>query len=504
MAEGAAARVGATALTWASRRGWLAAGLVGFAVFGWLHSVTTFPDPDAYYHGAMAQAAWRGEIPTALPQAWFTELRTQFFDQHLLYHYVLAPFVALLGVPLGLKLASALLGGVAVGALYAAARSLGVRYAWVAVAAALATPAWLYRLGLVKVTPLAIAVILWGVVLAVRRRPLALAMLSLAFTYAYIGFAMLPLIVTAMLAADWVATRGAGERRRAVAAAAAWAGAAIGFVVNPSFPENVAQFVTQFIAIGVANQGGIGVASEWLPASATWLLRHAAVPFVLMAAAIAGAILSPRRRYSVGLTAVALCALAATVKTRRYVEYATPLIALAFVAAVPLERAANAVRTWWGERWGRVLVSLAAAAVAVGLLPGALFTRHELNRLFPASGLGGACAWLRQNVDPGTMVFNVNWGEWPLLYSCRSDLRYTAGLDMRFMYRPYPMLAERYQRIALGELSGPELVQTIAADFGARYVVVTENNTSTAPALAAEPRAVNVYRDPRVQVYEVR
>ncbi len=503
MAQGPAAQVAAAALTWAGRRGWLVAGLVGFAVFSWLHSVPTFPDPDAYYHGAMAQAAWRGELPTALPQAWFTELRTQFYDQHLLYHYILAPFVALLGVPLGLKLASALLGGVAIASLYAAARALGARYAWVAVAVALATPAWLYRIGLVKVTPLAVAAVLFGVVLAVRRRPLALAMLSLVFTYVYIGFTMLPLVVSVMLAADWAATRGGGNSRRVATAAAAWIGAALGFVVNPNFPESIGQFVTQFLAIGVVNQGGIGVAAEWQPVTTTWLIRYGAVPVAALAAGLVAAVLAPRRRAAAGLAAVALCAFAATVKTRRYIEYAAPFVALAFVIAVPLEPAARALRQWWGRRAGRIALGVATLAIAVGTVSGIQVTRRGLSKFFPAAGLGGACTWLQQNVAPGTMVYNVNWGEWPLLYSCRADLRYTAGLDMRFMHRPYPELAERYEGVARGRVGGAELVRTIADDFGASFAVVTENNTTTEASLGAAG-VRRVYHDARASIYAVR
>lgn len=503
MAEGAAARL-ARARSWAGRRGWLIAGLIGFAVFAWLHSVPTFPDPDAYYHGKMAQAAWSGELPTALPQAWFTELRDQFHDQHLLYHYILAPFVAALGIPLGLKLASALLGGVVTGALYAAARAVGARYAWVAVAVALATPAWLYRLGLVKVTPLALSLVLLGLALAVRRRALALAMVALVFTYTYIGFALLPLVVSVFLAADWIATSSRGDGRRLATAVAVWVGAAIGFVVNPYFPQNVGQFVTQFLAIGVANQGGISVAAEWQPINVSWLLRYAAVPAFALAAGIVGVTFAPRRRAAAGLVAVALCAFAATVKTRRYVEYATPLIALALVAAVPLEQVAAAMRSWWQIKLARAATVAASLAAASSILLGASVTYGALNKLFPASGLGGACVWLKQNVPAGTLVYNVNWGEWPLLYSCRSDLRYVAGLDMRFMYRPYPLLAERYQRVARGELGGPELARTVTEDFGTRYVVVTENNTTTAQSLENLGGARAVYRDARVQVYDVR
>ena len=502
------------------RYGWLVAGLVGLAVFSWLHSVPTFPDPDAYYHGVMAQAAWNNELPTALPQAWFTELRDQFFDQHLLYHYILAPFVALLGIPLGLKFASAFLGGVALAALYAAARALGVRYAWVPVALALATPAWLYRLGLVKVTPLAIAVVLFGIVLAARRRPLAIAMLAMVFAYIYIGFAMLPLIVTVMLGVDWVVEKTENRKQktdsflqpkthnlkptRLVVVMAAWVGAGLGFVINPYFPQNIGQFITEVFAIGVANQGGIGVESEWLPASAGWLIRYAAVPAIALAAGIVGAVLNPRRRLAAGLVAVGLCAFAAAVKTRRYIEYATPLVLLAFAVAVPLESVTAALREWWQRSWGRVAILAACLAFVAGLFISVQMTRQGLNKLFPASGLGGACTWLQQNLAPGTMVYNVNWGEWPLLFSCRSDLRYTTGLDMRFIYRPYPLLAERHQRIAQGKLGGSELTRTIVEDFGAQYAIVTENNTTTAESLAAAPGAREVYKDSRVAIYEIR
>lgn len=488
---------------WLRPRGWLVAGLLGLAVFGWLHSVPTFPDPDAYYHGRMAQLAWEGRLPNALPQAWYTELRTQFYDQHLAYHYVLAPFVAALGIPLGLKLASALLGGVAVAATYAVARSLGASQPWVAVAISLATPAWLYRLGLVKVTPLALALLLVGLTLAYRRRALALGMLAAAFTYTYIGFALLPLVVSVLLFVDWLA-RKSDSRGRLVTVAAAWLGSGLAFVINPDFPQNVQQFISQFWAIGVVGYTTVGVAGEWTSVTPGWLLRYAPVATLCLAVAVAAAVASPRRRAAAGLAAVALCAFLATAKSRRYVEYAAPLIAVAAAVAIPLGRTADAFRDWWRQRWSRAIAAAAATVFLAGAAYGAAVTRQSLNKLFPASGFGGACDWLQQNVEPGTLVFNVNWGEWPLLFSCRDDLRYAAGLDMRFMARAYPQLAERYQRVARGQLAGPELVETIRRDFGAELVVVTENNTTTAASLASAPGATRVYGDPRVEIYEVR
>ena len=512
----------------ASRHGWLIVFVIALLIFSWLHSVSTFSDPDAYYHGVLAQAAWSGHIPTALPQAWFTELRDQFTDQHLLYHIILGPFVALFGVAVGLKIASALLGAGAVATFYAVVRALGVRQAWMPTVLLLLTPAWLYRLGLVKVTPLSLIILLVGILLAVRRRPLALAALAWIYVYVYVGFLLLPLVVTVLLFVDWGAGRIQDKEReikntgntentrqllkpttynlkptRLLVVGAVWLGAAIGLIVNPYFPGNIHQFYVQFMAIGVVNQSGIEVAGEWYPALLQWMLTHATVSFVAMALAVVAAAAAPRRKLVAGFTAIALCALVFTVRSRRYIEYFAPLALLA--AAVALH-CPTAVCQWLKRVSRRVLVvgvCLAIAGVAVLGVIELRQVRGALNNFFPASGMGAACDWLKQNVPPNTMVFNVNWGEWPLFYGCTQELRYVAGLDMRFMYRSYPELAQRYQRIARGELSGPELTRTISQDFKAQYVVVTDNNPNAATALATAPGLVKVYHDPRVAIYKL-
>jgi hypothetical protein len=361
------------------QRGWIVAGLVALAIFGWLHSVPTFPDPDAYYHGVMAQAAWDGQVPTALPQAWFTELRDHFTDQHLLYHVLLSPFVALLGLAAGLKVASALLGAAAVAVFYAVARALGVRHAWLPTTLLLLTQSWTYRLGLVKVTPLSLVIILVAILLALRRRPLALAALAWVFVYVYVGFLLLPLIVTTLMFADWLAGKiwktGSGEANveRWKVAAATWLGAAIGLLVNPYFPGNIYQFYVQFVSIGVVNQGGIGVANEWLPATAKWLMQYAAVPIASLACGVAAAIVQPRRKFAAALAAVALCAFIFTVKARRYVEYFAPLALLAAAVAIDFP---NAAKIWLKSLSRRALVAGASVALLAVAVVGAVELRQ--------------------------------------------------------------------------------------------------------------------------------
>ncbi|MBI3626721.1 hypothetical protein HY224_01600, partial [Candidatus Uhrbacteria bacterium] len=78
--------------------------LLAFGLFSYLQATSGVADPDAFYHIKMAQMMAHQGLLTEFPALPYTTFSQNFTDHHLLYHFLLIPFVSLSPI-LGAKLA---------------------------------------------------------------------------------------------------------------------------------------------------------------------------------------------------------------------------------------------------------------------------------------------------------------------------------------------------------------------------------------------------------------
>ncbi|MBI2426494.1 MAG: hypothetical protein HYV34_01480 [Candidatus Kerfeldbacteria bacterium] len=254
---------------------------VAFGVFLSIQLIPGIPDPDSFYHIAMAQEIRdHGVVKDFYWLGDFTVLGGTYADQHFLYHVFLIPFVTFLPPFVGAKLATAILASLSIVVVYLLFRALEVRWAaWVAALLLLVNP-YTFRMGLIKAPSLGVIGVFLLLLFAARRRFAALFVASACFVWAYgafpLAFGAVGLYALTQGVASWK-THGRRKISRRSRLKRLWRnegrlvicsflGIIAGLVSSPYFPKNLRFYWIQTIQIAVVNfRGTIGVGGEWYP-----------------------------------------------------------------------------------------------------------------------------------------------------------------------------------------------------------------------------------------------
>lgn len=495
--------------------GWMvyAAGLLFvFVLNQWSNQMA---DPDAFYHMKMAQLLWQSGVVWSFPWLPYTTLANHFIDQHFLFHLLMIPAVAWWPDPFsGVKALTALLG---VGMILVFGLTIK-RLRWfgglpLSVILAL-TITFSFRLQLVKATPLALIVLLLGIICLVEKRYWWLAVVSAVYVWTYGGFIMIIAVV-----AWWSVTQLATlilQRRWQDWQQVMWpllavlGGCGLGIMVNPYFPTNLWFYWEQVVQIGIVNyRDVISVGSEWYPYDLAQLWLGSTLLVITVIVAITTRVLRRIRWQQLDWFALGLAmfGLVLTLKSRRYVEYWGPFTLLA--CAVWLR---DWMWTWsalWHyveQQWRQLLVITAVSMLVVMSLIPVLMHDVEQNQADSRSGVPithyqAAGIWLQQHTPAGSIILHSDWDDFPELFYYNDQARYMAGLDPTFMYRADPQRYQLWVDITTGQYHGDlqEALQTLDADY-----ILIENDHTAMDALFKRSGLVElVYHDAEVRIYQV-
>ncbi|EKD79178.1 MAG: hypothetical protein ACD_41C00143G0006, partial [uncultured bacterium] len=172
--------------------------IVGYVIFlAFVQGAWAFSDPDAFYHMGMATHLLEFGLADQFSGLAPTTLGQHFVDQHFLLHALLAPFLWLMTPVVGTKVFVIILLLLCLGTFGWMLRTGQVRGWWIAVGlVALANP-WLFRLNLVKATPLALTLLWLSIIVLVKKRYWWLTIIGFVYVWTHGGFILLPLVVTA-------------------------------------------------------------------------------------------------------------------------------------------------------------------------------------------------------------------------------------------------------------------------------------------------------------------
>jgi hypothetical protein len=293
---------------------------------------------DGYYHVKMAALLPEIGLPDTFPWLRETIFNGQFVSHHYGFHAYLCPFVLL---------SKSLTGDYILGARWAMSVSFGlvlatamlilmserIRFRWLWLVLMLALPHDFYlRHAYVRAIDLSLLCMLVGMFFILRRRYWAAALTVAVYTHVYLGSFFLIIIAVIDFLSGLAAKRGARFDWRL----AAWiaAGAAIGLITHPYFPDNIDFLRTQIFGSGLTPQ--ISVGREWSAYKDVWRFANLiGVPLWAMGIAIAlrmrrGTRLS-RNEWTVLVSSFFFFAL--LLKAQRFVEY-WPLFAILAAALV--------------------------------------------------------------------------------------------------------------------------------------------------------------------------
>lgn len=492
--------------------------LFSAAYFFILQWSQTFSDPDSFYHARITELISQQGLLYSFPWLQFTTLAQQFTDHHMLYHMMIVPFTIWLGPVAGIKVGQVVLLTMCSLILVWMLRQWKVPYSGWALLLLYTVWPFIIRMNLVKATALAMIIFLLLIVSTSKQRHVITLLLTIAYTWTHAGF-ILALVITTVL---WIASSiSASWRYQRVhftdprAIGAAFLGIIIGIVCSPYFPENLSFFWQQTVQIGIVNYSNvIQVGAEWYPFSANLLVSMVNV----LAIACMGAIvimIQQHKKYlgdpiALGLAALTVLFLIATLRSRRYVEYFVPMlwlwscyVVLPYIASGQWKHHYERLRANFGK-WFYILGTYVCVALLFGMGRSVYGAYDELhNKSTVITNYQAASDYLRINTPEQSVVFHASWDNFPILFFHNTHNYYIVGLDTTFMYLRDPELYNRWREIADGQVKS-NVAQAIYESFNAKYTIIDR----TAPHeqlldayLLRDTHAEVVYEDDTARIY---
>lgn len=478
------------------RAAWMM-GIVGYVIFlAVVQGEWVFADPDVFYHLGMATqlgefgliGQFSGLAPTTLGQ--------HFVDQHWLLHALLIPFIQIMTPVVGAKVFVIILVLVCLGTFAWLLRTLHWRGWWLAVGVLALTNPWLFRLNLIKATPLALTLLWLSIVVLVKKRYWWLGLIGALYVWTHGGFILLPIIVGV-----WCLTH-----RTIKPLLYTVVGISLALLLHPAFPDNLYFYWEQFIQIGVVNyQNSIGVGGEWYPYDPGSLLFGQALLLTALISGVTGLITFRQRLNSTQLffLLVTVGFVVLTLKSRRYIEYLSPFLAataagfvLSLVGAIrelPLQYLS--VKKMLPFMLPACVMVMAAVPVTLAGLSG---LQRDIHDGQPTDYLQGAGQYLE--TQPTGIVAPSDWDDFPALWYRAPQQSFLIGLDPTFLYRADANRYMAWKNLTLGEANDPsQAVATIAAD----YYVVTKDHTAMYQQLMTAGSIV-AYQDEEAWVMKIK
>ncbi len=481
--------------------------LIGFSFFIPWHS---FPDPDAFYHAHLAKLIWQDGPIHIFPWLNLTTLGTSFADHHFLFHVFESLFVAWIGEMMGARVVAILLCAALMSICLLCLRWLGIRYVKAWSVLLMCTSPLLFRLLLMKATPLALMWFIVGLTAAWKRKSWLVVLIAALFALSHGGWVFLVGSIGLLMTGDVLFRRIVDEQPwRLAFQSSLWreslagiAGAIIGIIVHPNFPQNISFLWVQIVKIGLGTPyAHVVLGSEWLPLSVTSLLARFAPWWMLILLSGYGLVVARRepleRNVARALIAfsfpLAAC-IALTFKSQRNVEYLAMALFLwvpwlwmliepkkLFITLVKQDSSSTSSEPELVE--GRLRgndtrrsVGMTILFVCVFMFPilrGLVSTWQDLHTpSFPNDAYQASMTAVSERASPGDRVFHSDWDEFPVLFRLDDRLRYVAGLDPTFLYEASSTLSDAYRNLTWGQTTTtPELAwDLIHHQLHARFV----------------------------------
>ena len=515
----------------------LCAGAVAIGLIFWKLQFSTSAiccgDFDGYYHIKWSRILWESLRNHSFPPrfTWlpFTTLDPQHYvDHHLLFHFFQMPFTWFGDLRLGAKISATIFASMAVFSCYWLLVRYRIRYSLVWLLALLAcSEPFLYRLSMAKAPPFAIIYLVIGIHLLFTKKYWPLLPLAFIFAETYDMFVLLILAVFI-----WTAVIGWTERRfewRPIA----WVllGTAAGLVINPYFPINLRLFYEHLKTKITVSEFTSKVGNEWYPYDSWEFLGNSIVACVAMVVGYLAFDPADRKRahHSLFFLIFATALMIMTARWKRIAEYWPPFAVMFSAFALQpwlqgtrstltrlstdmldelqpfLDRPSSTAGAEEAELkalWRTIALSVVAICLGLALFLNLRVTSKDIAGSNVHDYYRAGAEYLRANVEPGQIIFNTDWDDFPRLFYYDPAHAYVSGLDPTYLYDKDPALAHLYVRITLGDEEDPGPL--IRDRFGARYVFTDNSHDDFFDNAKASGWFEIVYEDKECTVLHIR
>ena len=441
---------------------------------------------DSYFHIRYSQLLGHQGFIRSLPWLQFTIHRDLFIDHHLLWHYLLIPFT-FGDLITGGQIATHLFFMTAGGAFYILMQKSGVKLpvSW-SLAGLFASYHFLYRMSLLRVQSIALALLLIVFLLSSKKKYGWLYITSIVFVWVYDGFPMLIAVSVFFSISRWLIDGKADWKLVWVSLL----GILTAMVVNPYFPKNFTSLVYNASRSLFLDVLGINVGSEWDPYN-TWKMFTISVPvflFFFLTIIYQGFV---QKQSADEFTALLLNLLffILVLKSRRFIEY-WPVFATLNAALLVGKRAPSLAV------FGGFLV------LSPLMMNNIQDAREDLESAKNPTQFEGSATWLAENTAPGTIVFNTDWDDFPFLFFYNQSNYFIVGLDPMYLYSFDPAKSGLYRSITRGKFKDP--AETIRDVFKAKYVFMDRKHDPFRKALEQDTLATLAFQDRGGMVFRIQ
>jgi hypothetical protein len=509
-----------------------------FSYFSFLQLPQVLPDPDSFYHARLSQILGAGKIQENFPYLKFTTLNDGYIDHHFLYHLFLVPFVKIFDPLQGIKIAQALLTSLFIFLFYWFLKKEKIKYSlfWTLLLA-LNSP-FIFRVLLIKANSFSLIFLLLGLYFIFNKKYWPLFTLSYLYVLAYGGWPLMFLMVIFYVISKSLENVFFVSKIRKIIEKlinkispfkkekffkkeslmiffTGINGILLGVFLNPYFPKNLSFYYQQIVQIGIVNYGDkVNVGGEWSVYPFWELLNSSGVIFIFFFLALILFFISFKKQNAKSLTLFFLSALflAATLKSRRYVEYLIPFVILFSAFSVSLflkdEFFKEVKKIFWTlyikfKVIFFIIVSILIWGFVFISFNDVIEVKRDLSHGSDFNYYKGAGVYLKNNSKPGDIVFHADWDDFPPLFYHSPNNYYIVGLDPTFMYNYDKDLYREYENITMG-VDRQDLYDKILNDFGASYVFLDVDHLSFNDNLISDRNFELVYKDNEAIIYKVK
>jgi hypothetical protein len=113
-----------------------------------------------------------------------------------------------------------------------------------------------------------------------------------------------------------------------------------------------------------------------------------------------------------------------------------------------------------------------------------------------------ASAWLADNTSARSIIWQTDWGSFPMLFYHNNHNYYLTGLDQTFMYEYNQDRYWQWVKITSGEYEG-DVYKVIKETFKASYVLVEKRVAAILRYINHDSRFNKIYEDKEVIIYKL-
>ncbi|MCI0417538.1 EpsG family protein, partial [bacterium] len=475
---------------------------VSTAVLSYIQfAAPNIPDHDGYYHIKMAELIRTSGLPTPFPYLPFTILDEKgYSDHHMLLHVIQIPFTFLRDLRFAAKLSAVFCAAIAFTTFFWLLRSFRIPHPWLWLVLLYASSsAFLYRMSMPRAPSLSLAFQFIAFYFILKRNFKSLTLLCLIFVWTYNAF---PTVVALALIGTLVFL--VTERRfEYKILLASGIGIAAGLLINPYFPRDILFLWNHIVPKIFAAKYETSVGSEWYPYRTWSLLTLSPVAFLSY---FAGLFFSNRDEWKSDAPKLfwfltASMYLLLLFKSRRFVEYFPPF-AIVFLAFATRNLLANtSFESVMRTATGKITMFTGTIVLSMFLASSIIQVRQVIRNAQDSLAYKAGAEWLAQNTPPGSIVFNTDWDDFPMLFHYNTHNRYIVGLDADFLRLKDEKLFREYERITRGKVDDPS--DSILEDFHARFALTDNRHKEFMKKAAKSRRFKKRFSDKYTTVYEI-